>query len=276
MIIERIEDESIKPIKFVKPVIDEKGDPVRNMYISDDCELYDIDEWDSHDYFENTPQSNLPIKIDSHGRRYAAINDNSSNHKRTQHLARICRRAFDDPKHDEEFYRTHQVDHIDPSIPLDNNILNLEWVTPKENMYRAGKTGVMLKKYSKKLIGNICEDMIKGMGNIEIAKKYNVNKNLIYDIGVGKSHRSVSELYVDKGFKYKPLPTVTKSERIEFAEKACKLIKDTDLGDTEIAKILSSSNDKKEIRKIRSNINNIRLGHTYKNISKKYGLLKDS
>ena len=123
-----------KPIKFVRPVVDENGDSVRNMYISDDCELYDIDEWNSHDFFGDCTQSDLPIKVDDRGRKYAAINDNSSNHRRTQHLARIVRRAFDDPKHDEEFYKTHEVDHIDPSVPLSNNINNLEWVTHVENM----------------------------------------------------------------------------------------------------------------------------------------------
>ena len=270
---EEPDKEYIKPLKFVKPVVDEKGDPVRNMYISDDCELYDIDEWNSHDYFDETPQSPLPVKIDDHGRRYAAINDNSSNHKRTQHLARICRRAFDDPKYDEEFYRTHQVDHIDPSVPLSNNIENLEWVTHEENMYRAGKTGVMLKKYSKELIGEICEELIKGeLKRKDIAKKFGVNENLIYDISIGKSHRSVTENYVDKGFKYNPLPTITKEDRVEFAEKACKLIKETNLSNIEIARLLSSSGDKEEIERYRSNIGNIRLKKTYKDISDKYGI----
>ena len=34
-----------KPIKCIKPIVDELGNPVQNMLISDDCELYDIDEW---------------------------------------------------------------------------------------------------------------------------------------------------------------------------------------------------------------------------------------
>lgn len=265
MIFENKKDDNIvKPIKFVKPVIDEKGNIVRNMYISDDCELYDIDEWNSSDYYDNCPQSKLPIKIDDHGRRYAAINDNSSNHKRTQHLARIARRAFDDPKHDEEFYKSHEVDHIDPSVPLSNNIDNLEWVTHDENMYRAGKTGVMLKKYSKELIGEICERIIAGEKRVDIARELNVNENLIYDISIGKSHKSVTENYIDKGFEYKIPSPLTKQDRIEIAEKTCLLIKDGKT-DTQIARILGNTT--------RKNVANIRRGYTYKDIAKKHGII---
>ena len=253
-----------KPIKFVRLVLDENGDAVRNMYISDDCELYDIDEWNSHDFFGDCPQSRLPIKIDSHGRRYAAINDNSSNHKRTQHLARIAKRAFDDPKHDEEFYRTHQIDHVNPSIPLDNNINNLEWVTPAENMYRAGKTGVMLKKYSKELIGEICERLIAGERRVDIARELNVNENLIYDISIGKSHRSVTENYINKGFQYKIPSPLTKQDRINIAIETCKLIKEGK-SDTEIARILGNTT--------RQNVANIRSGYTYSDIGKEYGII---
>ena len=169
------------------------------MLISDDCELYDIDEWNSHEYFGDCKKSDLRINKDSHGRLYAAINDNSKNHKRTQHLARIARRAFDEPKHSEEFYKSHQVDHINPSIPIDNNISNLEWVTPQENMYRAGKTGVMQKKYDRKTIELICEKLISGERRIDIARELGVDIHLLDDITIGKSHKSITEKYVSKG-----------------------------------------------------------------------------
>lgn len=193
-----------KPIKFIKPIVDELGNPVQNMLISDDCELYDIDEWNSHEYFGDCKKSDLRINKDSHGRLYAAINDNSKNHKRTQHLARIARRAFDEPKHSEEFYKSHQVDHINPSIPIDNNISNLEWVTPQENMYRAGKTGVMQNKYDRKTIELICEKLISGERRIDIARELGVDIHLLDDITIGKSHKSITEKYVSKGLNIEP------------------------------------------------------------------------
>ena len=255
-----------KPIKFVKPIVDELGEPVRNMYISDDCELYDIDEWESHEYFGDCPQADIRINIDNHGRKYAAINDNSKNHKRTQHLARIARRAFDEPKHSEEFYKTHQVDHINPSIPVSNNINNLEWVTPQENMYRAGKTGVMQKVYTKEQICEICERLIAGERRIDIARAMNVDIHLLDDITIGKSHRSITEQYLDKGFKYRTKRDKEKMDGI--AEEICKeIVSNPSLRNSQIARKLNC--DQRMVGGIRS-------GFIYKHISKKYGLISEN
>lgn len=253
-----------KPIKFVRPIVDELGQSVRNMYISDNCELYDIDEWESHEYFGDCPEADIRVNIDSHGRKYAAINDDSKNHKRTQHLARLCKRAFDEPKHSVDFYKSHQIDHINPSIPVSNHIDNLEWVTPQENMYRAGKTGVMQKKYTKELIGEICERIIEGQRRIDISREMGIDVHLIDDITIGKSHRSVTEQYLDKGFKYRTKRD--KEARDALAEEICKLIASTNLRDADIARKLKCDHRM---------VGGIRSGFIYKHISRKYGIINE-
>lgn len=40
-----------RPITIIKPLLDKYGNNVKNLYISDDCKLYDQDELDSVDYF---------------------------------------------------------------------------------------------------------------------------------------------------------------------------------------------------------------------------------
>lgn len=251
-------------VKFVRPIIDEMGNSVRNCLISNNCELYEINEWNSHNYCCETKQSDIKIYTDKNGRKYASINDNSKDHKRRQHLARIAKRAFDNPKYQDNFYKTHQIDHINPSVPVSNDISNLEWVTAKENMYRAGKTGVMQKKYSREIVNIICQKIINGERRVDIARELNVDIHLVDDILSGKSHRSISEKYIDKGFKYREKRD--KESQDNLAEKICKLIISTNKKDSEIGKLLNCD---------RRMVHAIRIGFAYRHISKKYGIINE-
>jgi hypothetical protein len=192
-----------RPVQLVRPVTDYNGNIVNNLCISDNCELYDIDEYNSHDYFGDCPQANIKVREDSNGRLYSNINIDPECPKRTQHLARVMLKAFDEEDHSKEFYDTVQADHINPSIPVSNQLDNLEWVSPAENMYRAGQRGVMIKKYDKELVGEICQMICDRVPRKEIKETLGVNGQLIDDIRSGRSHKSVSELYLDKGFEYK-------------------------------------------------------------------------
>ena len=71
MVIQRSELEinAERPLQRVKKVTDINGNVIDNLYISDDCKFYDIDEYDSHDYFGDCPESDkVNTYIDSHGR----------------------------------------------------------------------------------------------------------------------------------------------------------------------------------------------------------------
>ena len=129
-------------------------------------------------------------------------------------------------------------------------------------MYRAGATGVMLKVYTKDTIGKICEMLIDGKSRKEIVETLGVNKNLVYDVKTGNYHRSISEKYIDKGFKYHEKGN--KEEKDREAEEICKYIVNTDFNDTKISKILNC--DRRKVSAIRSRF-------CYKHISSKYGII---
>ena len=56
---------TIKPITFIKPILDENGNIVRNSCITDNCELYDIDEIKSHNFLDECKKSDIKVSADS-------------------------------------------------------------------------------------------------------------------------------------------------------------------------------------------------------------------
>lgn len=257
-IFKAVEFENVeKPIQFVRLVLNDDGNVIRNSYISDNCELYDIDEYNRFEYFGDCPKSPIKIRPDDRGRLYANINPESDNPNQCQHLARVAKRAFDTEQHPVSYYKELQIDHINPSIPLDNNVLNLEWVDRKTNMKRAGENGIMIKKYSKSLVNEICQMICDNVPRKQIKETLGVNGQLIDDIRSGRSHTSVSSQYLDKGFVYK---TYNREEKDKLANEICKLI-ESGYRNCEISRKLN-------VRQ--SLVKDIRNHHTFKKISKEY------
>lgn len=248
-----------RPITIIKPLLDKYGNNVKNLYISDDCKLYDQDELDSVDYFGDCKEASIKVRIDENGRKSASVGVNG----KSTPLHRALMISFDEGKHGTEFYETHQVDHINPSIPLDNTIYNLRWVTNEENMENAGKSGVMIKKYKKPLVDQICQMICDGCSRKEIRETLNVNGQLIDDIRAGRSHKSVSSQYIDQGFEYSEYDN---SFQIERAHQVCKLI-DEGYRTCDIVRKLDLPNQ--------CVVSDIKFGRVYKYISSQYNFSKN-
>jgi len=96
----------------------------------------------------------------------------------------VCKSFFGEPK------RNNQVNHIDGNRK-NNNISNLEYVTPSENLLHAvhvTKTwGARNSKFSNKDILNIRKLISQGLKNSVIAKKYKVCDETIRRIKVNKA-----------------------------------------------------------------------------------------
>ena len=104
-----------------------------------------------------------------------------------------------------------EIDHIRDDDPLnheDDSMYNLQWLTKRENISKAHEAGLYKKlnligkkhpewgrsgesnptsKYSEKLVRKICKALEKNkLTIVEIADKYEVPRDLIYDIKRGK------------------------------------------------------------------------------------------
>ncbi len=212
----------IRPIQMVKPVINTCGKNPNNLYVSDDCKFYDIDEYNYHDYFGDCPEAaNIIVRQDQNGRLYSPINVEGK--PQPSQVARVAKIMFDEGKYPIDYYDDKQIDHIDPRIPVKNTLENLEFVTREENMYRAGKTGVMIKKYGKEIAHKVCQMTCDGASRQEIIKATGTNGQFVDDVRAGRSHKSVSCEYLDKGFKYK---TYDRHWRDDLIRDVCQLLQD--------------------------------------------------
>lgn len=243
-IINPITYDVIKPIRFEADILNDNGEYI-GIRISNTCKLYD-DEGNE-----------LPVRYDPNGRPLANLTLNEKDGNRTYPLTRIALISFANEHHPYSYYSNLQVDHINPSIPLNNDLNNLEWVSREENMRRAGETGVMIKKYKKDLVHKICQMIVDGYSRLEIREKLNVNGQLIDDIKSGRSHKSVSSLYINKGFKYK---TFNRDENEALVRQVCEMLQEG-YRNIDISKSLDVSY---------CFVSDIKHGRTFKNISSEY------
>ena len=88
------------------------------------------------------------------------------------------------------------VNHIDGN-KLNNNYLNLEWCTSRQNNIHAIEEGLWkghgvthyLSKFSKKDVEQIRNEKKKGRTNLEISKEYMVHETTIAKIIRGESYK---------------------------------------------------------------------------------------
>lgn len=244
------EKDTIKPLVKIRPIISPEGEILQDSAISEDCELYKWSDVKQAKFLIDMDHPNIRISSDDRGRLYAPLDPfktkeekEKSGIKGRQQLARTLLFAFDDCKYPIEHYKNLEVDHIDPSVPLDNSINNLRWVSHDENMYYAGESGVMIKKYNKNLSNTICQLLVEGKDINDIAKEVGVPRSFVYDIKRGASHKSVSSKYIGKGeFKeyLKAKPKKPREERKKQAEQVCKLLEEG-YSEEQVSKITGAS-----------------------------------
>ena len=154
--------------------------------------------------------------------------------------------------------------HLD-GVVNNNNLSNLEWCTQKENAQHAIRTGLHKMYGTDNPNNKLSEDQVKEICKLiesgkyydtEIAKMYNVSYTNISDIHKGKIWKAVSK---DYNLDIRKPRALTK----ESVKKICELMQDSDLNNTEIAKIMNVSI---------TNIACIRRGEIWKSISKDYNI----
>lgn len=216
---------NIKPaFEIIKPIKDADGNNINNLGISDRSKIYNLDDIKPSNYLSDIKDVTDQWTHESQGRLYVSGNL-TTNHKPAQ-LARLTLFTFDrdENNRDVSYYDNLEVDHIKPTVPLDNSIYNLRFVTHDENMRNAAESGVMVKKFRKSLIEEICQLITEGHGRAYIAKALNVPPQLVDDVHSGRSHKNISEKYLNKGFEYQNNPRRPRYERLWEANEICKLM----------------------------------------------------
>ncbi len=181
--------------------------------------------------FNNTQKTNIrKTSVNQHGYAYVAIHWKGEVHNALIH--RLVALAFI-PKIKGKPY----VNHIDGN-KLNNAVENLEWVTSKENIDHACRTGLIkvgeqstLAKHSEKLIRQICNEFVKNELSIaEITRKYDVSYNLVYDLKRCKTWHHITKDYDFSNYNKKTRAPVhgenngRTSLTNDDVENICKLI----------------------------------------------------
>ena len=198
----------IHPFVEIRPLIMDNGEPSPIYSITENSKLYKNGE---------------PAKmyIDKNGRPYCNCylgEDKGYTHYPAYRLAKI---AFDENPKPYRCYSDLECNHIDPSIPLDNHISNLEMISRKENMKKAAIEGCMVKDYDLQTINKICQMIADNVPRYKIKEELGVPGSIIDDIRSGKSHKTVSEQYIDKGFEYH---IFNKAEKEQAVREICELL----------------------------------------------------
>lgn len=149
-------------------------------------------------------------------------------------------------------------------VKSDNRLVNLEWVTYKENNRHAHDNGAFRRTtgkhhhaiHSDELIHEICRLLQEGRRQIDIARKMNVENHLVGCIRQNKSWCHISDLYV--------FPKTPKNRKLsdQTAEWVCRKIAEG-CGPKEIEELSNG--------KVSANmVSEIKNKKTYRDISDKY------
>ena len=251
-------------IKQFRPIIDKDGNIVNDLCISEDCNLYNWSDIQNNFYSDCRP-AEVYVYTDSNGRKISPLIEPKGNLIQTcipLHRALMILSDTEHPDWEYNDYKNLEVDHINPSIPLNNNIKNLRFVSHDDNMKAAAETGVMIKKYKKPLVESICNAICEGKSRQEIINEFSINGQLIDDIRSGRSHKIISSKYLEKGFQYQNKPRRPRSERLNEAEKICEML----------SKGYSNSEICRSLNVASGLVTSVSKGISYRDISKKYGL----
>lgn len=261
--IDNMEDLSMKKsnaiyftdIENVKPILNDDLKPTK----------YYVD-YNSYVYEKQSENKYVPCKMrfDKDNRSYCNIDIENGLGKRAYPSYRLAAIAFQNNPQPYSYYSDLEADHINPTKPLRNSVDNIELVSQRENMRRAGETGVMIKKYQKDLVHKICQMICDGIPRYKIKQELNINGQLIDDIHAGRSHRSVSCQYISKGFVYKKYDKMSKENLVRYiCELFVKGYKPID--------VVHILNDELKDEAPNSGfVYFIHNRHTFKNISKDY------
>lgn len=249
------------PLELVRPLTNIEGELFDDLCVTENADFYRYSELEEKGFLGDCEKNPVRVNEDKNGRRYSHI-DAIFNRHRTGQVSRQVLFAFEDKHHDLEWYENMCVDHINPSIPVDNGLKNIRWVTHEENMKAAAETGVMTKKYTKPLIEEICQMISDGKQRCEIMETLSVNGSIVDDIHSGRSHKVISEKYLDKGFVYSDKHRRPRSERLEEAHNICRMLSEG-YPNSEICRTLGVASGL---------VTSVKNGESYKDIAAEYRL----
>ena len=158
-----------------------------------------------------------------------------------------------------------QVNHIS-GIKTDNRVCNLEWVTPSQNMDHASKHGLLRigenhprSKLTNEQVEKVCQMIVEGKSNSEIAPIFGVEPTLISSIRSGENYNFISCKYNVSKYK-KEISSKLTDEQVK---EICELLFDKDKSLDDIANIVGCT---------KHQIHTIRFDGRYKHITNKYNL----
>ena len=158
-----------------------------------------------------------------------------------------------------------QVNHIS-GIKTDNRVCNLEWVTPSQNMDHASKHGLLRvgedhprSKLTNEQVERVCQMIVEGKSNSEIAPLFGVDATLISAIRSGGNYNFIASKYDVSKYKKE----VSEKLSDDQVDMICQLITGTNMSLDKIASIVGCT---------KHQIHSIRFEGRYKRITDNYDL----
>lgn len=180
-------------------------DEFRNIMIGDFYDKYEVDRNGNVRSLQSSEHICLKHSIDRQGYHFVDLRNKSKRKHAMVH--RLVAEAFvnnPDPEH------KTQVNHIDGN-KANNNVDNLEWVSPKENVahsYTTGLAKIGTSRHNASLTTEAVIDIRNSIINgtetcVSLGVKYNMDPSVISEVSRGISYKDVPGP-VAKKKEYKP------------------------------------------------------------------------
>lgn len=199
----------------------------------------------------------LKTSIGHDGYEYIMLPDNGK--RKNYRLNRLLAKTFIPlPKRYLKLNLTYddlEVNHKDGN-PLNNNIYNLEWLTPLENKKHAKDNNLIKSgednpnsKINKTIVIQICQELIKNeLNQSDIAKKFHVSYDIVHSIYKKETWKNITKKYNFSCYKVKGKSNQSIGEKNvncsineKTAKEICKLIVENKLSQKEIADKLNTT-----------------------------------